>query len=66
MRLVSMCYSRCEHVYPILFEASRSMESNLPTDTGQQPRVGFVTPNPARDDVIALKQTADRRFSRRC
>ena len=60
-RIVSMFYTRCEYVCPMLFEAIRSVESNLPTDARQQLRVGLVTLDPARDDVIALKKTADQR-----
>jgi protein SCO1 len=60
-RIVSMFYTRCEYVCPMLFEAIRSVESNLPADARQQLRVGLVTLDPARDDVSALKKTADQR-----
>ena len=60
-RIVSMFYTRCEYVCPMLFEGIRSLESSLPANARQQLRVGLVTLDPARDDVSALKKTADQR-----
>ncbi len=60
-RIVSMFYTRCDYVCPMLFEAIRSLESNLPASNLQQLRVGLVTLDPARDDVSALKTTAAQR-----
>ena len=60
-RIVSMFYTRCDYVCPMLFEAIRSLESSLPASNLQQLRVGLVTLDPARDDVSALKQTAAQR-----
>ena len=60
-RIVSMFYTRCEYVCPMLFEGIRSLESSLPASARQQLRVGLVTLDPARDDVSALKKTADQR-----
>ncbi len=60
-RIVSMFYTRCEYVCPMLFEGIRSLESSLPISARQHLRVGLVTLDPARDDVAALKKTADQR-----
>lgn len=60
-RIVSMFYTRCEYVCPMLFEGIRSLESSLPASAVQQLRVGLITLDPARDDVAALKRTADQR-----
>lgn len=60
-RIVSMFYTRCDYVCPMLFEAIRSLESRLPVSSVQQLRVGLVTLDPARDDVSALKNTATQR-----
>lgn len=60
-RIVSMFYTRCDYVCPMLFEAIRSLESSLPASSLQHLRVGLVTLDPARDDVTALKTTAAQR-----
>ena len=60
-RIVSMFYTRCDYVCPMLFEGIRSLESSLPASARQQLRVGLITLDPARDDVAALKKTADQR-----
>lgn len=60
-RIVSMFYTRCDYVCPMLFEGIRSLESSLPASARQQLRVGLVTLDPSRDDIAALKKTADQR-----
>ncbi|MGA8514025.1 MAG: SCO family protein [Burkholderiaceae bacterium] len=60
-RIVSMFYSRCDYVCPMLFEAIRQLEAQLPAAQRERLRVGLVTLDPARDDVSALKKTADQR-----
>lgn len=60
-RIVSMFYTRCDYVCPMLFEAIRSLESSLPASSQQQLRVGLITLDPARDDASALKSMAAQR-----
>lgn len=60
-RIVSMFYSRCDYVCPMLFEAIKGVEAQLPPAQRQRLRVGLVTLDPARDDVAALRKTADLR-----
>ena len=60
-RLVSMFYTRCDMVCPMLFESIRLMEATLPVASRQRLRISLVTLDPERDDVASLKQTADQR-----
>jgi protein SCO1/2 len=60
-RIVSMFYSRCDYVCPMLFEAIKQLEVQLPAAQRQRLQVGLITLDPARDDVLALKKTADQR-----
>jgi protein SCO1 len=60
-RIVSMFYSHCDYVCPMLFEAIKNIETQLPAAQRQRLRVGLITLDPARDDVASLKKTADLR-----
>jgi protein SCO1 len=60
-RMVSMFYTRCDYVCPMLFEAIRNIELQLPPAQRQRLQVGLITLDPARDDTAALKKTADQR-----
>jgi protein SCO1 len=60
-RIVSMFYTRCDYVCPMLFEAIRNIELQLPAAQRQRLQVGLITLDPVRDDVLALKKTADQR-----
>jgi protein SCO1 len=60
-RIVSMFYTRCDYVCPMLFEAVKSIEASLPAESRQRLQVGLVTLDPARDDIAALKSTAAQR-----
>jgi protein SCO1/2 len=60
-RMVSMFYTHCDYVCPMLFEAIRNIELQLPLAQRQRLQVGLITLDPARDDVAALKKTADQR-----
>jgi protein SCO1/2 len=60
-RIVSMFYTRCDMVCPMLFEAIRGIEGGLPADARARLQVGLVSLDPARDDVAALKATAAQR-----
>lgn len=60
-RIVGMFYSRCDYVCPMLFEAVKNIEANLPTEARQRLHIGMITLDPARDDTPALKKTALQR-----
>jgi protein SCO1 len=60
-RIVSMFYTRCDYVCPMLFEAIRYLEAQLPVAQRERLHVGLVTLDPARDDTATLKKTADLR-----
>ncbi len=60
-RIVSMFYTHCDFVCPMLFEAIRNIELQLPPTQRQRLQVGLITLDPVRDDVVALKKTADQR-----
>jgi protein SCO1 len=60
-RIVGMFYSRCDYVCPMLFEAVKNIEASLPPEARQRLHVGLVTLDPARDDIAALKKTAEQR-----
>lgn len=60
-RIVSMFYTHCDMVCPMLFEAIRGIEGGLPADARARLQVGLVSLDPARDDVAALKATAAQR-----
>jgi protein SCO1 len=60
-RIVSMFYSRCDYVCPMLFEAIKQIEAQLPAAQRQRLQVGLITLDPARDDVMALQKTANQR-----
>ena len=60
-RIVSMFYTHCDFVCPMLFEAIRNIELQLPPAQRQRLQVGLITLDPVRDDVAALKKTAGQR-----
>ncbi len=60
-RIVSMFYTHCDMVCPMLFEAIRGIEGGLPAQARARLQVGLVSLDPARDDVAALKATAAQR-----
>jgi protein SCO1 len=60
-RIVSMFYSRCDYVCPMLFEAIKNVEAQLPADVRKRLQIGLITVDPARDDVVALKKLAGQR-----
>jgi protein SCO1 len=60
-RIVGMFYSHCDYVCPMLFEAVKNIEANLPAQSRQNLQVGLITLDPARDDVAVLKKTAMQR-----
>ena len=60
-RIVSMFYSNCEFVCPMLFEAIKIVETGLPLQSRQRLSVGLVSLDPQRDTPAVLKKTASQR-----
>lgn len=60
-RIVSMFYSNCDMVCPMLFESIRVLESGLPKGAATHLQVSLVTLDPERDDVAALKKALANR-----
>lgn len=59
--LVSMFYTSCEFVCPMLVEAARATETALSEAERARLRVVFVSFDPARDSVAVLASTARER-----
>lgn len=57
-RIVSMFYSNCDYVCPLLFEAIRKVEAALPPEQRARLSVGLVSLDPERDTPAALKKIA--------
>jgi protein SCO1/2 len=60
-RIVSMFYSNCDYVCPMLFEAIKQVETKLPDEQRKRLSVGLVSLDPERDTPIALKKVASQR-----
>jgi protein SCO1/2 len=60
-RIVSMFYSNCEFVCPMLFEAIKVVEAALPAESRNHLSVGLISLDPQRDSPAALKKTASQR-----
>lgn len=60
-RIVSMFYSSCDFVCPMLFEAIKIVEAGLPPESRQRLSVGLVSLDPQRDTPAVLKKTASQR-----
>jgi protein SCO1/2 len=56
--LVSMFYSSCEMVCPVLFETVAQTVKLLPAPAQERIRILMVTFDPDRDTVAVLKETA--------
>ena len=59
--LVSMFYSSCRMVCPMLFETVHNTLNALPAADRSSVRVLMVSFDPARDTLAVLKDTADKR-----
>jgi protein SCO1/2 len=59
--LVSMFYTSCQFVCPMLIDALRHTESKLSKDERNRLSVLMVSIDPAHDTVPVLKRTADQR-----
>lgn len=59
--LVSMFYSSCRFVCPMLIETIRDTEAKLSTDEREHLTVLLVSIDPGHDSVEVLKRTADER-----
>ncbi len=60
-RIVSMFYTRCDYVCPMLFEGIKNVEAQLPADARSRLQIGLITIDPVRDDVVALQKIAGQR-----
>ena len=60
-RIVSMFYSNCDFVCPMLFEAIKIVEAGLPAESRQRLSVGLVSLDPQRDSPAVLKKAASQR-----
>ena len=60
-RLVSMFYTSCQYICPLIIESGKAVERQLSPD--QQKRLGvlLVSMDPARDTPAALKKVVDQR-----
>jgi protein SCO1/2 len=58
--LVSMFYSSCEMVCPVLFETVAQTVKSLPAPARDRIRILMVTFDPERDTVAVLKETAEK------
>lgn len=60
-RLVSMFYTSCQYICPLIVESGKAIERQL--SPAQQQRLGIVliSMDPARDDPAALKKVMDQR-----
>jgi protein SCO1 len=56
--LVSMFYSSCQMVCPMVFETIHSTLKALPADERSEVKVVMISFDPARDSVAVLKKTA--------
>ena len=59
--LVSMFYTSCQFVCPMLIDALRDTEASLSVDERKRLSVLMVSFDPAHDSVTVLKRTADER-----
>lgn len=59
--LVSMFYTSCKFVCPMLIDALQATEAKLSPEERAHLRVMMVTFDPAHDSVAVLKRTADQR-----
>lgn len=57
--LVSMFYSSCEMVCPMIFETIAQTLKALPANERQRVKVLMISFDPARDTVAVLKKTAE-------
>ncbi len=60
-RIVSMFYSNCDYVCPMLFEAIKQLETKLPEEQRKHLSIGLVSLDPERDTPKALKRAAAQR-----
>ena len=60
-RLVSMFYTSCQYICPLIIESGKAVERQL--TPAQQKRLGvmLVSMDPARDNPAALKKVVDQR-----
>lgn len=59
--LVSMFYTSCRYICPLIIDSARGVEQALTDEERQGLRIVLVSLDPDRDDPAALKRIADRR-----
>jgi len=60
-QLVAMFYTSCRYVCPLIIDSAKAVEHSLDADQRQHLQVLLISMDPDRDDVAALKATAQAR-----
>ncbi|WP_457097413.1 SCO family protein [Lysobacter sp. P5_B9] len=60
-QLVSMFYTSCKYICPLIVDSGKAIEKNLTPAQQQQLGILLISMDPARDDAAALKAIADKR-----
>lgn len=61
VRVVSMFYTSCRYVCPLIIDSAKGVEHALAPDERARLHLLLVSMDPARDDPVALKQVFDKR-----
>ena len=61
VRVVSMFYTSCRYVCPLIIDSAKGVEHALAPDERARLHLLLVSMDPARDDPAALKQVFDKR-----
>ncbi len=60
-RLVSMFYTSCQYICPLIIDAGKAVEQSLTPTQREHLGVVFISMDPARDTAAVLKETAAKR-----
>jgi protein SCO1/2 len=60
-QLVSMFYTSCKYICPLIVDSGKAIEKNLTPAQQQQLGILLISMDPARDDAAALKAIVDKR-----
>jgi len=60
-RLVSMFYTSCQYICPLIVESGKAVERQLTPAQQKQLGVALISMDPARDDPAALKKVVEQR-----
>jgi protein SCO1/2 len=61
VQLVSMFYTSCQYICPLIVDSGKAVERQLGADERARLRVLLISMDPARDTPAALRRTADQR-----